>query len=117
MKLFLTYLFGTVLIFGGIAHFLKPEVYFPFIPIFLPKLACVYLSGFVEIALGTGVFIRKFKHRATLGILLLMIAFLPLHIVDVFKENPAIGSHLLAIIRVPVQFLLIYWAFYIHKFK
>jgi uncharacterized membrane protein len=41
---------------------------------------------------------------------LLMIAFLPLHIVDVFKDNPAIGSTTLAYIRLPIQFILIYWA-------
>jgi uncharacterized membrane protein len=103
------------MILAGMVHFIKPEMYFPFIPTFLPALACIYLSGFVEVVLGIGVFIPKFRHFATLGILLLMIAFLPLHILDLFKENPAIGSHQLAIIRLPLHFLLIYWAYYIHK--
>lgn len=115
MKRFFTYLFGALMIFGGIGHFIKPEMYFPFIPPFLPALACIYISGFVEVILGIGVFIPKFKYLATIGILLLMIVFLPLHIFDLFKENPAIGSQQLAIIRVPLQFLLIYWAYYIHK--
>jgi len=45
----------------------------------------------------------------------MMLVFLPLHIIDIFKENPAIGSHQAAIIRLPVQFLFIAWAWYIHK--
>jgi uncharacterized membrane protein len=39
-----------------------------------------------------------------------MIAFLPLHIIDVFLDNPAIGSKTLAYIRLPLQFVLIFWA-------
>jgi len=34
---------------------------------------------------------------------------------DVFKENPAIGSHQLALIRLPLQFVLILWAWFIAK--
>jgi uncharacterized membrane protein len=103
-KLILTYLFG---------HLLHPQRYFPFIPDFLPKEIVNYLSGLLEIVVGIGVFIPRFKNISTFTILLMMIAFLPLHIIDVFKEHPAIGSHTIALIRLPLQFLLIYWAWYI----
>ena len=112
-KIVLTYLFGAFLITAGIGHFLNPQKYFPFIPDFLPKAAVNYLSGLLEILAGAGVFIPRFKNIATFTILLMMIAFLPLHIIDVFKERPAIGSHTIAIIRLPLQFVLIYWAWYI----
>lgn len=118
MKLFkqiLSYLFAAFIIFGGVNHFLKPEMYFPFFPDFMPKLVLTYLSGIVEILVGVLVFIPKFKHYGTLGILTLMILFLPLHIVDVFSLTPAIGSHKAALIRLPVQFLFIAWAWFIHK--
>lgn len=115
LKLILTYLFGAFLIFGGINHFIKPEMYAPFIPEFLPSLAVNYLTGIVEIAVGVGVFIPRFRSMATLGILIMMLVFLPLHVFDVFKENPAIGSHQVALIRLPVQFLFIAWAWFIHK--
>jgi uncharacterized membrane protein len=45
----------------------------------------------------------------------MMLAFLPLHILDVFKENPAIGSHEAALVRLPLQFVLILWAWFIKK--
>ncbi len=114
-KLVLTYLFGAFMIFGGINHFIKPEMYAPFIPDFLPSLAINYFTGIVEIVVGVGVFIPRFRSMATLGILLLMLVFLPLHVFDVFKENPAIGSHQAALIRLPLQFILIAWAWFIHK--
>lgn len=115
LKLILTYLFGAFLIFGGINHFIKPEMYAPFIPEFLPSFAVNYLTGIVEIAVGVGVFIPRYRSMATLGILIMMLVFLPLHVLDVFKENPAIGSHQAALIRLPVQFLFIAWAWFIHK--
>lgn len=115
LKKISTFTFGVFLILGGIMHFIKPEMYNPFIPDFLPKILVNYLAGFVEIAVGAGVFIPLYRPMATLGILILMIAFLPLHIVDLFKDHPAIGSHKLAVIRLPLQFVLILWAWFISK--
>ncbi len=114
-KLILTLLFGTFMIFGGINHFIKPEMYFPFFSNFLPKELLNYFGGAIEIVIGIGVFIPKFRKISTLGILILMIAFLPLHIWDVFRENPAIGTHVASVIRLPVQFLFIAWAWFINK--
>lgn len=114
-KLILTFLFGAFMIFGGVNHFLKPAMYLPFIPNFLPAEAINYLSGIAEIIVGIGVFIPKFRSLSTLGILIMMLIFLPLHVIDVFKEHPAIGSHQVALIRLPLQFVLIFWAWFIHK--
>jgi hypothetical protein len=44
-----------------------------------------------------------------------MVLFLPLHIIDIFKETPAVGSHQAALIRLPFQFLFIAWAWYIKR--
>lgn len=114
-KLILTLLFGAFMVFAGISHFLKPAMFFPFIPDFLPKAAVNYLAGAIEIVVGIGAFIPRFRSLATLTILLMMVAFLPLHVLDVFKEHPAIGSHQAALIRLPLQFILIFWAWFIHK--
>ena len=90
-------------------------MYGPFIPDVLPKNLVTYLSGAVEIMVGAGLFVLRFRTLASLGVLILMIAFLPLHLVDVFREAPAIGSKLLAYIRLPLQFVLIGWAWLVHK--
>lgn len=115
LKQILTYLFVAFIIFGGINHFLKPEMYFPFFPDYLPKLALTYTSGVVEIVVGILVLIPRYKNFGTLGILILMLIFLPLHVVDVFSDSPAIGSHQAALVRLPIQFLFIAWAWYINK--
>lgn len=117
LKLALTFLFGAFMIYGGINHFLKPEMYYPFIPDFLPQSFINLSSGVLEIVLGIGAFIPQTRSKATMGIFILMIFYLPLHIWDLFKEHPAIGSRLAAMIRVPVQFLFIFITWYISKRK
>jgi uncharacterized membrane protein len=115
IKYILTIFFGVFMILGGIVHFVKPEMYLPFIPEFLPATLVIYASGAAEILIGICVFIPRFRSLGTLGILVLMVAFLPLHIADVFKEHPAIGTHQMALVRLPLQFVLIAWAWFIHK--
>lgn len=88
-------------------------MYFPMIPDFLPKNATNILVGLAEIMVGIGVFIPVLRSWATVGILVLMIAFLPIHILDIFKDQPAIGNHNLALVRLPIQFILILWARFI----
>jgi uncharacterized membrane protein len=114
-RLVLTLLFGAFMVVGGINHFLKPGMYFPFIPGFLPKEAINLLAGVAEIILGIGVFLPRFRFASAWGILLLMFIFLPLHIWDVFSDRPAIGSHDAALIRLPLQLLFILWAWYISR--
>lgn len=105
------------LIYAGVQHFIKPTFYEPFVPNFLPaKTIIVYLSGVVEIALGVLMFIPQYTKKAATGVIILMLIFLPIHIWDVFSDAPAIGSHKAALIRVPVQFLFIAWAYVIRRF-
>lgn len=99
-------LFAVFMIMGGVQHFLKPDFYLPFVPVFLPfPIAIIYLSGVVEIGLGLLLVFKKYAGIAALGIFILMILFLPIHIWDVFSDTPAIGSHKASLIRLPFQFL------------
>ena len=113
IKTGLTLLFGALMMVAGIAHFTKPATFLPFIPDFMPKTAINYAVGIIEIALSLSVYAPQYRTQAAQGIFFLMIAFLPLHIADVFKEIPAIGSHQAALIRLPIQFVLIGWAWFI----
>lgn len=100
-------LFALLLIFSGVTHFISPEVYLGLIPDFLPKSITNMLAGVVEIILGVGVFIPAFRKKALLGIFLLMVIFLPIHIIDALKETPAIGTKTVAMVRIAIQFVLI----------
>ena len=106
---------GAFLILAGINHFVQSAMYAPMIPDVFPKGPTNFAAGLVELLLGIGVFIPRIRSTATLGILLLMIAFLPLHVWDVFRDDPAIGSKALAYVRLPLQFLLIAWAWWLYR--
>jgi len=107
-------IFGIFFVYAGIMHFIKPKFFNEFIPNFLPKLTINYIFGSIEFILGIGLFFNQTVKNAALGIFVLMILFLPLHLWDVFKEKPAIGSKKLALIRVPIQFLLMYLSYLIY---
>ncbi len=114
----LRYILAVFIIYAGIQHFLKPDFYTPFVPNFLPFTKFfILISGVVEILLGILLMLNgKLGKYGALGIFLLMIVFLPIHIKDVFVDNPSIGSHKLALIRLPLQFVFIGWSFLIFHF-
>jgi uncharacterized membrane protein len=112
-KKILTLVFGVIMIAAGAMHFISPAVYLSFFPNQWPQKAIVYGSGIIEIVVGICALIPRYSRYGTLGIFILMLAFLPLHIIDVFKENPVVGSKVIAYIRLPFQFVLIGWAWFI----
>ena len=114
-KKILTLVFGIIMIIAGVMHFISPAVYLPFFPNQWPQEAIIYGSGIIEILVGLCTLIPRYSRFGTLGIFILMLVFLPLHVIDVFKENPVVGSKLVAYIRLPFQFVLIAWAWFILK--
>ncbi len=115
IKLIFTLLFGIFMIGNGKYHFSKPETYFPFIPSFLPKLMINYLVAVLEILVGVSVFIPQTRHFGTLIILMMMLAFLPIHITDAFRQNPLIGTRQVAFQRLGLQLIFVLWAWFIQR--
>ncbi len=113
--LVLRIIFGIFFAFAGVMHIVKPKIFNRFIPNFLPKLIINYIAGLLELAIGIGLLISKTTKQAALAMFVLMLIFLPIHIWDVFRKKPAIGSKKIAIIRVPLQFLLLYIAYLIYQ--
>ncbi len=114
----LRYLLAIFMVYGGIQHFIKPDFYVPFVPSFLPFTTfIIFSSGVLEILLGLMLVLKgKFAQYGALGIFLLMLVFLPIHIRDVFVQNPAIGTHQMALIRLPFQFVFIAWSWVVYRF-
>ncbi|MEL7340425.1 MAG: hypothetical protein AAGM67_08075 [Bacteroidota bacterium] len=115
LKLIALGLMVVMMIVGGAFHFITPAVYDAMMPEFFPKLLANYAAGAVEILLGIGLIIPKTRTKAAWGVLILMLIFFPLHIWDLFKEQPAIGSKTAAIIRIPMQFVFIAWAYWLSR--
>jgi len=118
-NLILKWLFGIVFVLAGINHFLNPDFYLRIMPPYLPwHLFLVYLSGVFEIALGALLLIPKFSRLAAWGLIALLIAVFPANIymamnTELFPEfNP-----ILIWLRLPLQFLMIAWAYWLTKFS
>ena len=117
MDIFVTilrFIFAAFFTYAGIMHFVKPRFFYPFIPKPFPKEPSNVGTGVIEVALGVGLLIPNFIQESAMGIIILLILLLPIHIWDLTREKPAIGSKKLAIIRIPIQFLLIYFAYLIY---
>ena len=114
LMLVLKSIFGAFFMFAGIMHIIKPEMFKHFIPDVFPKKLVNYIVGVIEFGLGIGLFFPKTDKHAAVGIFILMVLLLPIHIWDVTKERPAIGSKRTAIIRIPFQFVLMYFAYLIY---
>lgn len=108
-------LMAIVLVLGAVGHFFSPEAYAGFIPEFLPDQLVNWGTGIVQLTLGIGVFISKYRKKALLGIAVLMLLLLPIHIIDLLKENPVIGTKTVAMVRLVVQFAFIYLPWFASK--
>ena len=111
MKNLSVYLMGIIYIYLGILHFTNTDFYFPYMPEFLPyHWELIIASGIVEIILGVGVFFNKYRNYSLWGIILMLIIFLTVHFNMLIPENSIGNATSLLILRVFVQFGLIYWA-------
>lgn len=102
-----------IYILAGLLHFIKPKVYLRIIPNYLPyhKLI-VYLSGFIEIILGICVCIPALKNISIVFIILMLLVFLLVHVYMINNKKASAGLPMwLLILRIPIQFILIYWAY------
>lgn len=99
---------------AGLNHFIAPEFYTPMIPPYLPAgLVLVYLSGIVEIGLGIGLLVARTRVAAAWSVILMLLAFMPVHIYMLTDAErfPDVPMGLLWA-RLPVQALLMGWAFW-----
>jgi len=118
MKIFQTivvFILALLMLFGAFNHLYAPESYSDFIPDFFPETLAHILSSIAEVSIGIALLIPKYRKWGGLGLFLLMIAFLPIHLWDLTKEVPAIGSESAAIIRIAIQFVLIAAGWWIYK--
>ncbi len=113
----LLYLMAVFYVAAGAMHFVRPEVYRPMMPPYLPGHdALIFLSGVAEVGLGIAVLVAPLRRFAAWGIIAMLIAIFPanLHIalynVPLFG-NPE-GAGALNWVRLPLQGVLILWAWW-----
>lgn len=104
---------ATMYILGGLMHFIKPKVYLRIMPRYLPAhKAMVFWSGVAEVLLGMGLFWVATRNIAVYGIIVMLFVFLMVHFYMLSSEKAAAGiPRWVLLLRVPLQFFLMYWAY------
>lgn len=98
---------------AGINHFVNTNMYVSIMPPWLPQtMMLVYVSGVFEILFGLLLIPSSTRTFAAWGIILLLIAVFPANIqmsVNYYRsQHPYFW---LTILRLPLQFVLIWWAY------
>lgn len=99
---------------AGSNHFLNSDFYVQIMPPYLPAhLELVYLSGVFEVAGGVAVLFSSLRSLAGWGLVLLLLAVYPANIHMALHPElfPSIAPIVLYI-RLPLQFVLIAWAYW-----
>lgn len=112
-ELILKTIFAAIFIAGGILHFVIPKFYLKMMPDYIPyHKAAVYVSGVCEIALGVMLMIEATSVIAAWGLIVLLIAVFPANLnMAVNAEKFAPTKPLALWLRLPIQGLLLYWAY------
>ena len=106
------YGFAIVLLIAGTYHFINPTFYYPFMPAWFPKVLANAAGGIAEIGIGLLMLFPASRTYGLYAAVALMLLFLPLHLIDLLRDRPVIGSKTIAVFRLLLQFVLIAWLFY-----
>lgn len=98
--------------FAGVSHFRNPKFFLKITPKWVPYPQKVNIFvGIIEIILGVALLFESTRSYAAMGIIALLIAVFPANIYH-FQQAQKKGKHIIpTLIRLPIQALLIYWAY------
>src|ERR1700677_231028 len=110
-KLLGKWLFGVLFILAGANHFRVPDWYMKIMPPYLPfHRPLVLISGVFEIALGAVLLVPRVSWLAAWGLIALLVAIFPANIYVYQRQEILPGPPLLHLLRLPLQGVLIWWA-------
>lgn len=114
------YLMAFLYILAGLNHFRSPDFYLRIIPDYFPNpILLNIVSGLAEIGLGILLCVPATSKFAAWGIIALLIAIFPANIFMYQNVKAGMGiPRWILILRLPLQIILIIWAyqysFFIH---
>ena len=107
-------LMGILYTVAGVLHFVKPKVYLKIMPPYLPAPLClVYASGIAEIIVGLMVCFPQTRALGAWGVIALLIAVFPANLY-MYQQGGARFqmSDTALLVRLPIQLVLIAWAYF-----
>lgn len=107
------YVMAGIYIFAGLNHFRVPKLYLKIMPPYLPAHKTLnYTSGVAEIVLGILLCFQQTSSIAAWGIIVLLVAIFPANMYMYSNDKAALGlPKWIRLIRLPLQLLLILWAY------
>lgn len=98
---------------AGINHFIRPDFYLKIMPAWLPlHKELVFISGVAEVLCAVLLLFSKTRRLGAWAVIALLIAIFPANIQMLLDykhdNNPMLW---VAILRLPIQLLLIWWAY------
>ncbi|QXP61465.1 hypothetical protein [Olleya sp. HaHaR_3_96] len=111
------YIMSALYVFSGMIHFIQPKIYLRVMPLYLPNhKLLVLLSGITEVTLGISLCIPILKNVAIYSIIVMLIVFLLVHYHMLSSKKASLGLPMwILLLRIPLQFILVYWAYYYLK--
>lgn len=107
------YTMAVIYFIAGCNHFRNPKLYIKIIPEYFPNRKLLnILSGLIEIILAVLLCIPQFTNYAAWGIILLLIAVFPANLYMYQNKKASLGlPKWVLLLRLPLQLLLIFWAY------
>ncbi len=103
---------GGLYVLAGLNHFIHPDFYLKMLNGFLPfPNALNNIGGLAEVILGIGVCIPGYRKMAAWGVILLLVAVFPANVNMAIHWQDWGTSATPFLIRLPIQILLIWWAY------
>lgn len=114
MKEISLWIMAHLYILAGLNHFLNPRFYMKIMPPYLPfHRELVLLSGLIEVLLGAYLLVPAWSAWAAWGVIALLVAVFPANIYHLQAKGAGMKVPIWGLwIRLPLQFLLIAWAYW-----
>lgn len=104
---------SLLFIIAGTMHFIKPKAYLRIMPRYLPQpKLLVKLSGLAEIILGSLLVVPASKNISIYLIIFMLLIFLTVHFYMLSSKKASAGiAKWILILRIPLQFVMMFWAY------
>ncbi len=107
------YIMALLYLSAGLNHFINPRIYLKIIPPYLPNPKLLnQLTGAAEVLLGFFLIFPNTQNYASWGIIVLLIAVFPANLFMLQNQEANFGMpKWILLLRLPLQIVLIWWAF------
>jgi len=112
LKLISLSIMAAFYMFAGVSHFRKPKFFLSITPKWVPFPEVVnHIVGVIEVIVGLLLFFNLTRSYAAWGIIILLVFVFPANVYHFQKARRKKKAVALTLIRLPLQLMLIYWAY------